>query len=354
MPLDQLKIDNYPTYKMEIIIDRVDGNYVAVSSRLDILPKLPEPLQSQILQEILRGIRLIAEVSKDEFSKYNNCPLDISRLQISLLLDTVPYLSEPLKSQTLQEIQEKLATVLEEEVPAFTISSDSVILFLENLPPKWYGELFRGWGWGGTGPNDYSLHQHNIPILAVFGQLLPEPLKTKVLKKALSLAREVNDNTIQMQTFRYLIPQLIDPLRNEVLNEFFCIALMIFDDQSLARSEGKYLDESAFQHILSVLSYFENSKQMRLVQRLLIGILSLKDKVKATDYMSKLLPHIQKLPNSLKIHIWQDTLRSLSGRMRENLLEVLPVLQPFMINFGGIGTIEETFRSIQTVSRWWP
>jgi hypothetical protein len=339
LPLDQLPIFEYTAYKQQFRVDRVGGNYWAVKARLEILPLLTEQLKTRILQEALEGTRLIAKVAR------NRPGAEYAPLQACLFLAILPYLSESMRSGVLKEAEEVLAVALEEHsCPSLKLDAAPIPTNLVQLLPEPQSEL--------------DLIQFSTPILAGLVQYLLEPLRTVVIYEALSRSHKSSHKKIQLQTLNYLIPQLTEPLKTEVVSEALSIALEVLDDREFMSRD--YL--AIFPYLLDLLYQLSNSDQELLLKKLLLAAwrfseskwTGLSDDGIITQQMKLLLPHLQQFPHSFRFQIWSETLYFWSNRARNELLTVIAVLQPLTISLQNVESMEEIFRSIQAIGRWWP
>jgi hypothetical protein len=70
--------------------------------------------------------------------------------------------------------------------------------------------------------------------------------------------------------------------------------------------------------------------------------------------VGKLVPYLVTLSPEGLLLVWRETLHTLATRTRQDLLEGLGAMAPVIFALGGADAVDETFRAIADVGRWWP
>jgi hypothetical protein len=197
-------------------------------------------------------------------------------------------------------------------------------------------------------------------------------LSAQSLHQVLKDARALEEDSDRVIAMAALVPHLDEPLKSETLNEVVKGVEVL--DEILYKAE-------ALANIASLISEELKSKTLRLIQNetyvdesdraytvavaaalLPISDLpqALKDSFNIIDEdmriyaISALAPHVAKLPRQVLYPLWKETLSVLSEQTRRELISTLRALVPVITALGGAEDIEEAYRAIEDVGRWWP
>lgn len=201
---------------------------------------------------------------------------------------------------------------------------------------------------------------------------LPEGQKEKILWEALTVAQELSAlgggiSGYRIQALLKLAPYLSGELREEVIREVMSETL---------KAKGGF-------NLLSPLLPIEWKEEWR---ETLMAAGKIKKEDKRAGALAGLLPHLPhellkaalplaqslseannrvivfdrlasrlvELPLTIRLSLWEEIVSYSARRTRKDLLIDLRTLAPVIFSLGGVEAIEETFRAIQDVARWWP
>ncbi len=207
--------------------------------------------------------------------------------------------------------------------------------------------------------------------LAALVPHLPEDLREQALREALAAAREIGDEFARAWALAALAPHLPQELREQALREALAAAREIGRESARARALAALAPhppeellpqalaaareiggESARARALAALAL--HLAELGYPQEALAAAREIGDADDRARALAALAPHLAALPRPALSPLWDETLPRLARRTRRDVLADLRALAPVLFALGGAEAVQETFRAIQDVGRWWP
>ncbi len=206
--------------------------------------------------------------------------------------------------------------------------------------------------------------------LARLGPHLPEDL----LGNALSVARAIKNEKARVDALTGLVPRLPEGHRVEVLEEALAAAQDIRYEGDRAEALaglapllpeellGEALvavraigDERYRAEALAELGpHLPETQRLGVLNEALAAARTIEDQEDRAQALMGLGEALAAIPLASLGWLWNETLRDLATRTREHLLSDLRALVQVLTALGGELAVDETFRAIQDVGRWWP
>ena len=172
-------------------------------------------------------------------------------------------------------------------------------------------------------------------------------LPKEMLGDALAVARHITGKH-RAEALSGLAPHLPEPLREQVLEE------------ALAATQEIWSSGDQATVLASLAPYLSEPSRKSALQEALVAARDTTYEVDRAKALSALTPHLTVLSRPDLARLWLETqdganlLHFLARRPRKELLSDLRALAPIIAKLGGPKAIEETFRAVQDVGRWWP
>lgn len=233
----------------------------------------------------------------------------------------------------------------------------------------------------------------------------PETIREDIIQEALRVARNIDDVNYRRYAFGYIIPLLIDPVRQELVRYFVdnastsermnagvyarCDMFTYLTEEEKDRITAKVIsiikkeefglcNPIALSGIFSFLSseklaeILEESKNIPadwLRSRFLIEFIPYLNHDQRKEVVELVLDGVRKEPNDssrallyttlfatlddVPFSLWKEALEAHRLLNREDVLQFLSLSGEHLYRFGGQALVDQTATTIMNVSRWW-